>query len=94
MTRAILAALFVCLFAPLGFAEKPPKAILVLTYVMPRNQPDIRKQAIPENSEDACWEAAKAFTHKGVPEELKGIALGVMAGCLIPDHSADPDEEM
>lgn len=79
--RALIAALIVCLFSVPSFAAKQPRVLLVLTYVMPRDEPDIRTTE-PMESMDECWGEAKRFVEHGVPKAIKDKTVAVMAGCL------------
>lgn len=90
--RAILAALIVCLLVLPSRAQEEaqretPKAVLVLTINMPRDAPDIRAQ-FEENTIEECWEDAKEFVARGVPESVPD-ALGVMAGCVMPKQKQE-----
>ena len=54
---------------------------LVLTIVMPPNEPDIRHQ-MQEPSVEQCWADAAEFVQHGVPKVVTN-GQAVMAGCLV-----------
>jgi len=54
---------------------------LVLTIVMPPNEPDIRHQ-MQEPSIEQCWADAAEFVQHGVPKVVTN-GQAVMAGCLV-----------
>ena len=54
---------------------------LVLTTVMPPNEPDIRHQ-MQEPSIEQCWADAAEFVQHGVPKVVTN-GQAVMAGCLV-----------
>lgn len=92
--RVFLAALLFCPIAacaaqPILAAEHRPKAILVITYVMPRDVPDVRHQEERASLEE-CWGDAKDFVAHGVPKALGDAgALAVMGACLAPKAEED-----
>ena len=55
--------------------------LLVLTIVMPPNEPDIRHQ-MREPSIEQCWADAAEFVQHGVPKVVSN-GQAVMAGCLV-----------
>ena len=86
--RAILAATIFCLIAFPSFAENPHRTVLVLTYVMPRDEPDLRVTEYMDST-DECWDEAKQFVARGIPKQIKDKAVAVMAACLMPKMDED-----
>ncbi len=62
-------------------AVTPKAVMLLLSVMMPGEQPDISHHERMK-SLDECWTAAKEFTEKGVPDSLRAQgAVGLRAGC-------------
>ena len=64
--------------------------ILVIAYAMPGRTPDVSK-LIEEPSLEVCWQDAKAFIDRGIPEVIRDKgAIALYAGCKVPsDRTID-----
>ncbi len=69
---------------------EPAVILLIIAYAMPGRVPDIQMK-IDEPSLEVCWQEAKEFVERGVPDLLKDKgAVGLYAGCRAPsDRTID-----
>ena len=78
------------LFHASGIYMNAAAVILVIAYAMPGRTPDISK-LIEEPSLEVCWQDAKAFIDRGIPEVIRDKgAIALYAGCKVPsDRTID-----
>jgi len=65
--------------------------ILIVSIVMPQEQPDINK-TYPVKTCDYCWKAAKSFTERDLTDDMRAKgAIGLRAACMYVEKPSEED---